>query len=216
MATQSLLRFLAILGAFLRPTSIAHADGPDGDPPAGDPPEGDPPAGDPPTDELVTEFGEKGAAEIRKLRSENAGHRTKNRELSTKLTEHEQAQLSEKERAEAKAKDAEDRALAAETRAKATAIAADLRVHAVTLGAVDVDAVIALVDRSKVEADDDGNVKGGKAAVEALLKAKPYLVSEPGAPPRNGANFNGGPGGKPPGGNDMSTAIRAAAGVVAE
>lgn len=210
VATRSLLRFLAILGAFLRPTTLAFAD--TSPPPGeGDPPGDEPPEGDPPTDELVKEFGEKGAAEIRRLRGENAGHRTKNRELSTKLTDIERAQLTEAEQAKARADDAEKKAQEAVTRAQAIAIAADIRVHAATAGAVDVDAVVALVDRSSIEADDDGNVKGGKAAVDALLKSKPFLVA-PGGPGRNGANFDGGPGDKPPGVTDMNRRIRQQAG----
>jgi hypothetical protein len=43
--------------------------------------------------------------------------------------------------------------------------------------AVDAEVVAQLIDRSSIEIEDDGTVKGADKAVEALLKAKPFLVA---------------------------------------
>jgi len=82
---------------------------------------------------------------------------------------------------------ANDRATAAETRAtqaeeraqllsKRTAVVA----AAVRAGAVDPDAVFALIDNDAVTIGDDGQVKGADDAVKSLLEAKPYLVGQAG------------------------------------
>lgn len=218
MALADLLRRLPAglrIADFLRPSALAWCAPPDEDG-AGDgggDGEGDgkpDDAGDG-ADELVTQFGEKAAAEIRRLRAENAKHRTSARDAQTKLGEIEKAQLSKEEQAEARAAAAEQAAQAADERAKSVALTADIKVHAAAQGAVDVDAVVALIDRSKVSIDDEGNVTGGKSAVEALLKAKPYLVAPGGPQGRNGANFGDGSGDRPPTG-DMNAAIRRQAG----
>lgn len=57
---------------------------------------------------------------------------------------------------------------------------------AATAGAIDPDAVVAMLDKSKVTIVD-GKVTGAKEAVDELLKAKPYLIAQTGSGYRMGA-----------------------------
>lgn len=72
-------------------------------------------------------------------------------------------------------------------------IRAEVKLQASELGVVDADAAYALMDRSEVEVADDGAVKGVKEALEALVKAKPYLKGSA-TPGRSGGEFGGGQG----------------------
>jgi hypothetical protein len=57
---------------------------------------------------------------------------------------------------------------------------------AATAGAIDPDAVVAMLDKSKVTIVD-GKVTGAKEAVDELLKTKPYLIAQTGSGYRMGA-----------------------------
>jgi hypothetical protein len=57
---------------------------------------------------------------------------------------------------------------------------------AATVGAIDPDAVVAMLDKSKITIVD-GKVTGAKEAVDELLKAKPYLAAQTGSGYRMGA-----------------------------
>ena len=63
-------------------------------------------------------------------------------------------------------------------------------------GAVDPDAVFALLNKSAVTVGDDGSVTGADDAVKALLADKQYLVGKTPTPTPGGAD--GGPRGVPP------------------
>lgn len=57
-------------------------------------------------------------------------------------------------------------------------IAAEVKTASIELKIVDPDAALALMDKSKIKVDDKGNVTGVKEALDALTKAKPYLVGK--------------------------------------
>ncbi|MEN6637372.1 MAG: hypothetical protein ABFC56_16095, partial [Clostridiaceae bacterium] len=57
-------------------------------------------------------------------------------------------------------------------------IAAEVKTASVELKIVDPDADLALMDKSNIKVDDKGNVTGVKEALDALTKAKPYLVGK--------------------------------------
>lgn len=90
-----------------------------------------------------------------------------------------------RERAEAEKKTALD---AANTRL----INAEIKVFAVQAGFVDPADAVALVDRSGIQVDEQGNVTGAKEAVEKLAKAKPHLVGTGKAGGTPGSAGNGG------------------------
>lgn len=91
---------------------------------------------------------------------------------------------------------AEAKAAQAEERAKQAYIKASFVAHAATANLVDVEDAFRLADLSDVTVKDDGTVEGVKEVVEALVKAKPYLVkSGAGTVPPAGGNPARGGGG---------------------
>lgn len=134
---------------------------------------------------------ERALATIRKLRENERATKAQLKEmdeLRTKLQEFENAGKSEVERKDAeiaqvreKATAAEQRAAELEQRYQGALIRAAIEREAHKQGAVDAEAVYALVDRSALQIEDDGTVKGADKAVETLLKAKTYLVGTGGS-----------------------------------
>ena len=97
-------------------------------------------------------------------------------------------QMSDTEKLTQAAALAEERARAAEERATNALVRAAVVSAATRAGAVDPDAVLALLDRSKVAVGDDGTVTGVDEAVKALLDSKQYLVGKPPTPLPGGAD----------------------------
>lgn len=109
---------------------------------------------------------------------------------ASRFDELDAASKTELERERIAREKAEAKALGLEASTRNAAI----RAHAAALGAVDADAVLALVDQTKVTLGDDGQVTGAEEAVKALLDAKPYLVGKPSTPPAGGADGGARPG----------------------
>ena len=138
-------------------------------------------------------------AYVKSLREEAAKYRTKAKELESKLEtlpteitskvlkalglEPDPQKNFEQQLAEANRKAQE-----AEQKAKARLIAAEVKLLAAEMGLIDADAALALMDKSSVEVDDAGNVKGVKEALEALAKAKPWLKKQASGPVGSGTN----------------------------
>lgn len=99
-----------------------------------------------------------------------------------KLAELEAANQSELERAQTANAELMQRAEAAEQATRLAKIHAAVITEASKAGAVDPDAVIALLSNDAVTIDDAGQVTGAETAVKALLEAKPYLQASPPAP----------------------------------
>jgi hypothetical protein len=104
---------------------------------------------------------------VRELRGENASYRTRATEAAQKAQEAD-------ERATKAEKDADEKITATQTAANERVIRAELRAVAVKAGMVDLDG-LKLADMSTVKLDDNGEVEGADALMEALKKAKPYL-----------------------------------------
>lgn len=118
--------------------------------------------------------------------------------MDTAIKAHKEAQeknktdLQKAQEAEATAK---AQAQAASERAKTALIRAAFAEQAIAQNLASAEDAFRLADLSKVTVTDDGTVDGVKDAVEALVKAKPYLVKQ-------GGGTSGGTGGNPPRGND--------------
>lgn len=80
----------------------------------------------------------------------------------------------EKARAEKAEKEKKDALAAANTRL----VNAEIKVFAVQASFVDPADAVALVDRTGIQVDEQGNVTGAKEAVDSLAKAKPHLVGK--------------------------------------
>ena len=119
---------------------------------------------------------------VRELRHENAGYRLKAQEMERKAQEAAEAAKKAQEEAITKAQEAEQRAAA-------RIIKAELKAHAIKAGIVDIDA-LALADLSGVKLNDNGEIEGADAVIEALKKSKPYLFAQTTAstqqPPKGG------------------------------
>jgi len=67
-----------------------------------------------------------------------------------------------------------------------------IAVEAMKLGCVDVDAAIALIDKSNVKVNEDGTITGLSEALETLQKGKAYLFGKPTQVPNIGGDTNPG------------------------
>ncbi|MGI6078308.1 MAG: hypothetical protein ACOYCB_09145 [Fastidiosipilaceae bacterium] len=90
--------------------------------------------------------------------------------------EKEKAAMSEAERLKAEKEEAEKNATAAIERANQRLIRSEVIAQAAKLNIVDPDAAYALMNKEDVKVEDDDTVTGVKKSLEALIKAKPYLV----------------------------------------
>ena len=86
----------------------------------------------------------------------------------------EQAQLTEAEKMEARAIEAEKKVTDAQAQIADAMIASQVKVRASQMGVVDPDAAFLLLDRTNVQYAD-GNVTGVDDAIASLLEDKPYL-----------------------------------------
>lgn len=100
------------------------------------------------------------------------------RDAKTQLDEIEASNKTELEKATKRAEEAEQKAARAETAAKETRLNSAILAEAAKADrkVVDPDAVLTLLDRSKLELDADGNATNIAAAMDSLLEAKPYLA----------------------------------------
>ena len=102
---------------------------------------------------------------------------------AAKADELEQAKLTEQERLEARASEAERKAADAAGQIASAMIASEVKVRASQLGIIDPDAAYLLLDRSNVRYGEDGGVTGVDDALTQLLEDKPYLKGSPNRAP---------------------------------
>lgn len=97
-------------------------------------------------------------------------------EAEAALKARQDAELSDLERAQAEAKEANDRATAAEQRQRDTVLRLAVTVEANKLNLHDPEVAHRLLDLGEVEYDDAGAPTNVEALMKALAKAHPYLV----------------------------------------
>ena len=147
------------------------------------------------------------AAYVASLRQEAASHRTKAAELEAQLKAKNDAELSELDRAKKEALEAKAAAEAAAAEVKVVRLQNAVTSKAVTLGVVDPEAAVRLLDLNQVTYDTAGNPLNIETLLKALLEQKPYLKKVVG-----NADAGSGSGGRTPGAQDMNSMIRHAAG----
>jgi len=101
------------------------------------------------------------------------------KDRAAKADELEQAQLTEKEKLEARVGEAERKAASAADSISTAMIASEVRVRATQLGIIDPDAALLLADRANVRYSEEDGVTGVDAALTQLLVDKPYLKGTP-------------------------------------
>jgi hypothetical protein len=119
----------------------------------------------------------------------------------------EEEQKSELQKALDRVEKAEKDSTDATTRVHDAILKTAVAVEAAKKNVIDIDAALALIDRAALEFDDDGNPKNIAETMDALLKAKPYLVGG-GTTQSADQGARGGAGETP----DMNTLLRQAAG----
>lgn len=115
---------------------------------------------------------------VKQLRAENAKYRTEKKELESKVSEFEKAQMSELERAQAERKEAAERAEKLEAELRTERISNAIRAAASEKNFHDPEDAVAQIAADKVKIDDDGrpDPKSVKALVNSLAESKPHLV----------------------------------------
>jgi hypothetical protein len=132
--------------------------------------------------------------ELAQLRSAGAATAKERDELSTKLKQIEDAQLTETERLKKQAEESAGKVSAAEQKLRDTLTRLEIERAARKLSIVDEDAAFRLLDASKIEFDKDGQPTNVSSLLEALVKAKPYLVEASGGGGSGGGASNPGRG----------------------
>jgi hypothetical protein len=120
------------------------------------------------------------AAELAKWKSEARKHESRakaNAAAAEKLAKLEDANKSELEKAQAAIAEANQRAAAAEERIAKALTRAAVSDAAAKAGAIDTDAVFALLPSDAVTIDGD-SVKGVEDAIKSLRESKPYLFGK--------------------------------------
>ena len=105
------------------------------------------------------------------------------KERAAKADELEKAQLSDQDKLEARAHEAERKAEAAIQQVASAVIASEVKVRASQMGIIDPDAAYLLLDRTNLSYAEDGKVSGVDDALTQLLEDKPYLKGLPNRAP---------------------------------
>lgn len=115
---------------------------------------------------------------LKKANDESKTHRLENSELKKYKEQIENEKLSAQEKAEKQLakiqKEHEDYRTSVQERIVTT----ELRAQAADLGFADLSDAVRLLDRSELEFDEDGNPTNAHKLLEALAKAKPYLLKQ--------------------------------------
>lgn len=125
------------------------------------------------------------------------------KDKAAKYDKAEEAQKTELEKAQEKAQALERAAQEQQSTYQQKLIRMEVRMQAATMGFKNPDDAYLLADLDGVSLDDEGNILGAKAALDALAKAKPYLLGDPPKPPA--PNTQGGEGNPPESGREVLT-----------
>lgn len=133
----------------------------------------------PPTDTPKDDVSELKAelAKWREMAKKAEAFGKSNAAAAEKLAKIEESSKTDLERAMAKAAEAEAKAAAAEERIAKALTRAAVSAAAAKAGAIDAEAVLALLPPNAVEIDGD-EVKGVDEAIKALRESKPYLFGK--------------------------------------
>lgn len=123
------------------------------------------------TDVETVETKEQEPAWAKELKADLAKWKAKAREAEAKNAEFEQAKMSEAEKVALKASEAEARS----ERLAATLLSKEIQLKAQALNCVDVEVAEKLIDRSKLEQDEEGNYTNVETLLKSILETKPYL-----------------------------------------
>lgn len=177
-------------------TRLPVISGGSDDPPPPAPPQADPPPPEFRAPQTQEEFDRMIGPRLQRERDKFAGY-DDYKAAADELAALRQQNESDVERLQRERDEAVQQATAMSWTAAESSIRSAVTAAASSAGAVDVDAVYALIDKNAVTLDDAGRVTGAEAAVQQLLDVKPYLKGAAAPPP----NFDSGARGDGAGGN---------------
>lgn len=119
-------------------------------------------------------------AALKEANKEAAARRKKLEEYEAAEARRKEAEMTEAQKLEKRASEAEAEAVQTKEKMNLVLIRAEIKVKAVEMGFADVEDAFNLLDKSKIEISEDGNVNGVKEALDALAKNKPYLLKQKG------------------------------------
>jgi len=155
---------------------------------------GDPAVKTPTVEELQAQLADKDKS-LKLANAEAKQRREKLEAIEAADAKRKEAELTETQKAAARADKAEADLQALQERHRKSAIYAAIRLAAKDANFADPEDAVLLAELTGVEVGDDDRVAGADAAVKALAKAKPHLIkaaARPGAP-----NINAAEGGQP-------------------
>lgn len=116
------------------------------------------------------------AKEVKALRKEAAGWRNKLRQAEEEAEARKRAEMTELERVKADLEAERKARQEADDRRQALALRTQVVTAAARMNFADPEDALRMLDQSALEVDDAGNIDGLDAALNALAKAKPYLI----------------------------------------
>lgn len=149
--------------------------------------------GTPSPEEIKAEL-ERTRAALKAANKEAAERRKKLDDIEAQATARKEQELTEAQKAAARAEKAEQALQALNDRHRKTTINSAIRLAARNAGFVDPEDAVLLVDRSGLDIDDNDNVDGVETAIKALAKTKPHLLA---TPKPTAPNINANSGGAP-------------------
>jgi hypothetical protein len=145
--------------------------------------------------------------EAKKLRAENHSLRERAKALEAEKTAAETAKLPEQERLQRRLVELERAEAEHERERQDWRLRDAVTTTALRLGYRDPADAFALIDRAALEYDEAGNPKNVDKLLTDLATAKPWYTGN-----ARGGSFDGGPRGKPTGGESFDDQLRRAAG----
>lgn len=113
---------------------------------------------------------------LKKANHEAAANRKKLQAFEEAERKRKEAEMSELEKAQAQIEELQKQTLKAEESARMRAIQAEVIGVSATLEFADPKDALAMIDMTKVETTEEGEIKGVKEQLETLAKSKPYLL----------------------------------------
>ncbi len=114
---------------------------------------------------------------VSEVNNEAKGHRLNADNFRTQAEKAAAEATQARQEAEAKVTEASKRADEAMNKAQQKAVTADLKIAAREAGAVDIADILALVDRSKLKLNADGDVENAAELLAEMKAAKPHLFA---------------------------------------
>jgi hypothetical protein len=120
---------------------------------------------------------------LKEARADAIKYRNRLRKLEAAQKERDEAELTEAERQTRRLQELEETLAERETTTRRLALESAVAMKANSLGIVDAEVAVAMLDTTAFDYDDDGrpDPEGLDNALRRLLKAKPYLRTQPAA-----------------------------------